>query len=98
MTIDQSLGDGPDLRQDGLDQRKSPRPLGGVPVADGYDVHQPWHRLLLLSPWSCLAVVSPERTPTTPRLGRSLAAPAPHLPRHSYVPLPRLGPPHLQPH
>src|SRR2546422_670207 len=39
MTIDQSLGDGPDLRQDVLDQRKSPRPLGGVPVADGYDVH-----------------------------------------------------------
>ncbi len=82
MTIDQSLGDGPELRQDGLDQRKSPRPLGGVPVADGYDVHELWYRLLLLHPWSCLAVVSPERTPKTLRLARSLAELGTQLRRH----------------
>ena len=81
MTIDQSLGDGPDLRQDVLDQRKSPRPLGGVPVADGYDVHELWYRLLL-RPWSCLAVVSPERTPKTLRLARSLAELGTQLRRH----------------
>jgi hypothetical protein len=82
MTIEQSLGDGPDLRQDGLDQGKSPRSVGGVPVTDGYDVHELWHRLLLLRPWSCLAVVSPERTPKTLRLARSLAELGTQLRRH----------------
>jgi hypothetical protein len=73
MTIDQSLGGGPILRENGLDQGKLPRPVGGAPLGGGYDVHELWYRLLLLRPWSCLAVVSPERTPKTLRLARSLA-------------------------
>jgi hypothetical protein len=81
MTIDQSLGDGPGSRENGLDQGKSPRSLGRAPVA-AYDVHELWYRLLLLRPWSCLVVVSPERTPKTLRLARSLAELGTQLRRH----------------
>jgi hypothetical protein len=82
MTIEHSLGDGPDLRQDGLGPGKALGPLGGVPVADGYDLHELWHRLLLFRPWSCLAVVSSERTPKTLRLAHSLAELGTQLRRH----------------
>ena len=82
MTIEHSLGDGPDLRRDGLGPGKSPRRLAGVPVTDGYDVHELWFRLLLLRPWSCLAVVSSERTPKTLRLAHSLAELGTQLRRH----------------
>jgi hypothetical protein len=73
MTIDQSLGNGPDLRQIGLGRGESLRPLEGAPATDAYDVHELWYRLPLLRAWSCLVVVSPERTPKTLRLARSLA-------------------------
>jgi hypothetical protein len=39
---------------------------------NGYDVHELWYRLLS-RPWTCLVVVSPDRTPNTLRLARSLA-------------------------
>ena len=70
------------MRQDGLGPGKSSLPLGGVPVADGYDVHELWHRLLLLRPWSCLAVVSSERSPKTLRLAHRLAELGTQLRRH----------------
>jgi hypothetical protein len=41
-------------------------------AAPGYDVHELWYKLLS-RPWHCLAVVSPERTPGTLRMARSLA-------------------------
>jgi len=40
-------------------------------VSHGYDVRELWYRLLARR-WSCLVVVSPERTPNTLRLARSL--------------------------
>jgi hypothetical protein len=70
------------LRPDGLGPGKSSRSLGGVPIAGGYDVHALWYRLLLLRPWSCLAVVSSERTPKTLRLAHSLAQLGTQLRRH----------------
>lgn len=82
MTIEHSRADGSDFRQDGLGPGKSPRSLGGVPVDDGYDVHELWYRLMLLRPWSCLAVVSSERTPKTLRLAQSLAELGTQLRRH----------------
>ncbi|HYV67463.1 MAG TPA: hypothetical protein VE964_14560 [Myxococcales bacterium] len=71
-TIEQSLGNGRDLREDGAGQARSVDGLGPVLTA-GYDVHEIWYRLLPLRPWSSLAVVSPERTPRTLLLARSLA-------------------------
>src|SRR5262249_40540663 len=57
-TIEQSLGNGRDLREDGAGQARSVDGLGPVLTA-GYDVHEIWYRLLPLRPWSSLAVVSP---------------------------------------
>jgi len=74
-TIEQGIGNGRDLPEDGL------RGLGPVPMA-GYDVHEVWYRLLPLRPWSSLAVVSPERTPKTLQVARSLVELATKLGRH----------------
>jgi hypothetical protein len=43
-----------------------------TPRPNGYDVHELWYRLSS-RPWTCLVVVSPDRTPNTLRLARSLA-------------------------
>jgi hypothetical protein len=43
-----------------------------VAAPGGYDVHELWYKLLS-RPWHCLVVVSPERTPSTLRMARSLA-------------------------
>ena len=51
---------------------RTPRHPSSGPVPDGYDVHELWYRLLS-RPWSCLVVVSPDPTPDTLRLARSLA-------------------------
>jgi hypothetical protein len=48
------------------------RPTEPLPMTHGYDVRELWYRLQV-RPWSCLVVVSPERTPSTLRLARSLA-------------------------
>jgi hypothetical protein len=48
------------------------RPPGPGPGPLGYDVQELWYRLLS-RPWSCLVVVSPDRTPNTLRLASSLA-------------------------
>jgi hypothetical protein len=45
---------------------------GSVGEARPYSVEQLWY-LLLPRRWSCLAVISPDRTPNTLRLARSLA-------------------------
>ena len=38
-----------------------------------YDVRELWYRLLARRPWSCLVVISPDRTADTLRVVRSLA-------------------------
>jgi len=43
-----------------------------VAAPGGYDVYELWYKLLS-RPWHCLVVVSPERTPSTLRMARSLA-------------------------
>jgi hypothetical protein len=48
------------------------RPTGTEPGSLRYDVQELWYRLLS-RPWSCLVVVSPDRTPNTLRLASSLA-------------------------
>jgi hypothetical protein len=48
------------------------RSPGDGQLAPGYDVRQLWYKLLS-RPWSCLVVVSPDPTPNTLRLARSLA-------------------------
>ena len=80
-TIEQSLGNGRELHENGRDPGTSLHGLGPVAVS-GYDVHEVWYRLLPLRPWSSLAVVSPERTPKTLQLARSLAELGTQVGRH----------------
>jgi hypothetical protein len=52
--------------------RETLRPTAPGPVSRGYDVRELWYRLLARR-WSCLVVVSPDLTPNTLHLARSLA-------------------------
>src|SRR5438270_11220871 len=70
--MDQMLESGMDLLGSGTAGEATVRPVGAGPVSDGYDVHELWYRLSS-RPWSCLVVVSPDRTPNTLHLARSLA-------------------------
>jgi hypothetical protein len=78
MTIDQKLEGEVDFGTSGLLGRSSTideeslRPAASGPVAGDYEVQELWYRLAA-RPWSSLAVVSPDRTPNTLRLARSLA-------------------------
>jgi hypothetical protein len=54
-------------------RRTMPSPTDAAPAPGMYAVEELWY-LLLRRRWSCLAVVSPDRTPNTLRLARSLAA------------------------
>jgi len=47
-------------------------PRGPQPIFQRYNVHELWYALLPRD-WKCLAVVSPDQTPNTWRLARSLA-------------------------
>ncbi len=71
MTIE-SLESEPNFRRSGVSREETLRPRGNGPLFQGYDVQELWFRLLS-RPWSCLVVVSPNRTPKTLRLARSLA-------------------------
>jgi len=71
MTIE-SLESEPNFRRSGVSREETLRPRGNGPLPQGYDVRELWFRLLS-RPWSCLVVVSPDRTPKTLRLARSLA-------------------------
>ncbi len=77
MTIDQTLEGEVDFGRSRMLGRSSMveetlRPTGPGPASLGYDVRGLWYRLFA-RPWSCLVVVSPDRTPNTLRLARSLA-------------------------
>jgi hypothetical protein len=71
MTTNERFEGESNVHRSGMAQKKTP-PLGPGPLPDGYDVRALWYRLLS-RPWSCLVVVSPERTPNTLRLARRLA-------------------------
>jgi hypothetical protein len=71
MTIEQTQ-DRVDVRSGSVAGGGDLRPIEPRPMSDGYDVHELWYKLAS-RPWSCLVVVSPERTPDTLRLARSLA-------------------------
>jgi hypothetical protein len=72
MTIDQSLEGELNVSRKGLLREETLLPPGNGPLPHGYDAQQLWYRLLS-RPWSCLVVVSPDPTPNTLRLARSLA-------------------------
>jgi hypothetical protein len=77
MTIERSLVGEAEFGRRRMPGRSSTieetlRPTGPGPVSRGYDVRELWYRLLA-GRWSCLVVVSPERTPNTLHLASSLA-------------------------
>jgi len=71
MTVE-SLESEPNHRGSGVLGEETLRRSGNGSPPHGYDVQELWYRLLS-RPWSCLVVVSPDRTPKTLRLARSLA-------------------------
>jgi hypothetical protein len=73
MTTDQTPDGNVNVRRSGTLRGETLRPTGKAPpLPHGYDVQQLWYRLLS-RPWSCLVVVSPDQTPNTQQLARSLA-------------------------
>src|SRR5258708_11259711 len=76
MTMDQRLEGEVDTSsaatRTGMIEGEVLRPTGPGPGSLGYDVQELWYRLLSRQ-WSCLVVLSPDRTPNTLRLASSLA-------------------------
>jgi len=72
VTIEETLENTVGLPKVGISRQKLLPAQGQGRVSPGYAVEELWYKLLA-RPWSCLAVVSPHRTPNTLRLTRSLA-------------------------
>jgi hypothetical protein len=72
VTIEQTLEDKVGFGKLSILRQKPLPPAGPEQVSQGYAVEELWYKLLA-RPWSSLVVVSPDRTPKTLRLARSLA-------------------------